>query len=116
MFGIILSFTILIVAEGLNIWAEMMSAKLSGVRSLFELKNLFLFAIVLIGCSLLLVGYTIGYQSSKNIWTVTVSSIVAILLVEPFIAYAYFHQLPEKGALVGMALSIVAFLVTIFWK
>ena len=48
MWGIILSFGILILAEGLNIWAEMMSAKLPGAQSLLEPKNLYLFVIVFV--------------------------------------------------------------------
>jgi hypothetical protein len=82
---------------------------------LLEARNLPLFLIVLVGCSLLLFGYAIGYQASKNIWTVTVSSVVAILIVEPFLAYFFFHQLPEKGALVGMILGAAGFLATILW-
>ncbi len=114
--GIIFSFIILIIAEGLNIWAEMLSARLPGVNSLFEPKNFFLFGVVLIGCSLLLFGYAIGYGASKNIWTVTVSSIVAILIVEPFLAYFFFHQLPEKGALVGLILGVIGFIATVMWR
>ncbi len=70
---------------------------------------------VIVGSSFLLFGYAIGYASSKNIWTVTVSSVVAILIVEPFLAYFFFHQLPEKGALVGLILAIMGFIATVVW-
>jgi len=115
LFGVLLSFGLLIVGEGINIWAEMLSAKLPGAQSLFEYKNLPLFAMVIIGCSFLLFGYSVGFQASKSIWTVTVASVVAILIIEPFLAYAFFHQLPEKGALVGLILGAIGFIATITW-
>jgi hypothetical protein len=70
---------------------------------------------VILGCSFLLFGYTIGYQASKNIWVVSVSSVVAILLIEPILGYAFFQQLPEKGALVGAILGALGFIVTLVW-
>jgi hypothetical protein len=115
MIGVLFSFALLVVGEGINILAEMLSAKLPGAYSLLEYKNIFLFAMVIIGCSFLLFGYVIGYQASKSIWTVTVSSVVAILIVEPFLAYAFFQQLPEKGALVGVVLGALGFIATLVW-
>ena len=115
MVGVLFSFALLVVGEGINILAEMFSAKLPGWHSLLESRNLFLFAMVIIGCSFLLFGYAIGYGASKSIWTVTVSSVVAILLVEPFLAYAFFRQLPEKGALVGVVLGAIGFIATVVW-
>lgn len=70
---------------------------------------------VFVGCSFLLVGHSIGYSSSKTIWTVTVSSIVAILIVEPVFAYFFFNQLPQKGALAGLILVAIGFIATIVW-
>lgn len=116
MIGMLLSFGLLVIGEGLNIWSEMLSAKLPGPASLFEAKNLALFGIVIVGCSFLLFGYSIGYGSSKNIWTVTVSSIVAILIVEPVLAYMFFHQLPERGALVGLIFGVIGFIATVVWR
>ncbi len=115
MLGIIFSFLILVVGEGLNIWAEMSSAKLAGPQSLLEPKNTILFLMVFVGCSFLLVGYSVGYGASKTIWTVTVSSIVAILVVEPVLAYFFFNQLPQKGAIVGLVLGVIGFIATIVW-
>ncbi len=115
MLGTILSFLLLIVGEGINVWAEMLSAKLPGVNSLFEFKNIGLFLMVIAGCSFLLFGYSVGYTASKNIWTVTVASVVAILVTEPFLAYFFFNQLPEKGALLGLVLGILGFIATIVW-
>jgi hypothetical protein len=114
MFGVLFSF-LLIVGEGINIYAEMLSARLPGTAALLEYRNLFLFGMVIIGCSFLLFGYTIGFQASKNIWVVTVSSVVAILLIEPLLAYAFFGQLPQKGALVGVILGAIGFLATLIW-
>lgn len=115
MFGSLVAFTLLIIGEGINILAEMLSAKLPSAHALLEYRNLFLFGMVIVGCSFLLFGYAIGYHASKSIWTVTVSSVVAILLVEPFLAYFFFHQLPEKGALVGIIFAVLGFIATIVW-
>ncbi len=113
--GALLSSALLIVGEGINVWAEMMSAKLPTTASLFRPENLFLFGMVIVGCSFLLFGYSVGYTATKNIWTVTVASVVAILITEPVLAYMFFSQLPEKGALVGMILGIAGFIATVTW-
>lgn len=115
MLGVIFSFLILVVGEGLNIWAEMLSAKLPGAHSLLEYKNSVLFLMVFAGCSFLLLGYSVGYGVSKDIWTVTVASVVAILVVEPVLAYFFFNQLPQKGALIGLILGFIGFIATIVW-
>lgn len=115
MLGVLLSFALLVVGESFNILAEMFSAKLPSAQALLEYKNFFLFGMVILGCSFLLFGYAIGYGASKNIWTVTVSSVVAILIVEPFLAYFFFHQLPQKGALVGVILGALGFIATVVW-
>lgn len=115
MIGTLLAFALLVIGESLNIFAEMFSAKLPGWQSLFEYKNLFLFVMVIAGCSFLLFGYAVGYGASKSIWTVTVASVVAILLVEPILSWIFFHQLPEKGALVGVILGAIGFIATVVW-
>ena len=113
--GLLISFTLLIVGEGINVWAEMLSAKLPGASSLFEPKNLFLFGMVIVGCSFLLFAYAWGFSASQNIWAITVASIVAILVTEPFLSYFFFQQLPQKGALVGLILGIIGFIATVTW-
>ena len=117
MGALLLSVGLLIVGEGINILAELQSARLAGgVASLFEPKNLFLFGMVVVGCSFLLAGYVTGYSVAKNIWVVTASSIGAILIVEPILAWTFFHQLPEKGALMGLVLGAIGLIATIAWR
>lgn len=113
---LLLSLGILIIAEGLNILAEMYAARLGGIRALFEQQNLYLFVVVFIGCSLLLTGYAIGYSAAKNIWVVTAMSIGGILVVEPFLAWTFFHEIPTKGAIVGLVLGTIGLIATIIWK
>lgn len=116
MAGVLLAAGILLVAETLNILAEMWAAGLPSTSSLFELKNLYLFVMVLVGCSLLLVGYSVAYHTTKNIWVATVGSIGGILIMEPFLAYTLFHQLPERGSLVGFVLGAIGLIVTVTWR
>jgi len=42
----------------------------------------------------LLFGYMIAYSGFKNIWIVSVVSITAILVLEPLLAWTFFHELP----------------------
>ncbi len=100
----------------MNILAEMLAAKLPAAASLFETKNLYLFAMIFVGCALLLFGYAIGYNTTKNIWVVTAVAISALLIIEPTLAYILFHQLPEKGALLGFLLGAVGLIVTLVWR
>lgn len=86
------------------------------IVSLFEPKNLFLFAMVFSGCTLLLVAYTVGYQAAKNIWVVTAASVGSILVVEPVLAWIFFHQLPERGALAGLVLGAAGLIATTVWR
>ncbi len=116
MQALVFALGILIVAEVLNILAEMFAAQLPGVASLFERQNLFLFGMVFAGCSLLLVGYSMGYGAAKNIWVVTAMSVGGILVVEPILAWTFFHQLPEKGAIVGLVLGAIGLIATVAWR
>ncbi len=111
---LLFAIAILFVGEGINIWAEMISARLPA-SSLFEPGHLFLFGMVIVGCSFLLFGYSLGYQSTKNIWIITAASVVGILIVEPVLAYLFFHQLPVKGSLVGLLLGAAGLIATIVW-
>ncbi len=116
MQALVLTLGILIIAEGLNVLAEMFAAQLPGVASLFERQNLYLFGMVFVGCSLLLVGYSMGYSAAKNIWAVTAMSIGGILVVEPILAWTFFHQVPEKGAIVGLLLGVTGLIATVAWR
>lgn len=113
--ALLFAIAVLFVGEGINIWAELLSAKLPGTFSLLEPRNLFLFGMVILGCSFLLFGYSLGYQSTKNIWIITAASVVGILITEPILAYLFFHQLPEKGSLVGLILGAIGLIATLVW-
>ncbi len=101
--------------EAFSIYAEMLAARNNYFSSqpIFQtfLKG---FLIITIGGGLLILGYMLGFKSFKNIWIVSVTSITSILIIEPILAYTFFHQLPTKGALIGLIFGTLGFLATIF--
>lgn len=115
MLTLFISIGLLIIGEGLNVLAELYAAKIPPT-SLFKPESLILFVMVFFGCSFLLLGYSVGFSVSKNIWIVTASSIAAILIVEPALAYMFFQQLPEKGALLGLILGATGLVATVAWR
>ena len=74
------------------------------------------FLIMVIGGTLLITGYFVGFGAFKNIWIISVISITSILIIEPVLAYTIFHQLPTKGALIGLILGALGFISTMFFK
>src|SRR3989338_8137406 len=111
-----ISIFLIFVAEPLLIGGEMFAARLSSWTELLKPQNFKLFFMAIIGATLLLFGYALGYQSTKSIWIISAVSVTAILLVEPLLAYIFFHQLPEKGALVGLLLGAVGLCATVVWR
>ncbi|MDP3958245.1 MAG: hypothetical protein Q8Q36_02145 [bacterium] len=110
------SLLLIFIAEGFNIFGEMVAAKLPTTESLFSLKSIPLFILVTIGACLLLFAYSLGYQSTKNIWIVSAAAVTSILIIEPILAYAFFQQLPTKGALLGFIFGIAGFIATLTWR
>jgi hypothetical protein len=52
----------------------------------------------------------------ENIWVVGAVSIASIVVVEPIITYLIFHELPGRGALIGLILGILAIISALFLK
>lgn len=97
------------------IFAEMWGASRFQLGTFWN--NFFkMLAIMLPGGVLLVLGYMFGYQAFKNIWVVSVVSITSILIIEPALAYAVFHQVPTKGAVAGLVLGIIGLFLSLFWK
>jgi hypothetical protein len=72
-----------------------------------------MFLIIACAGALLIGGYILGYSAFKNIWIVSVLSMTSILVTEPFISYAIFHQLPTKGAWLGLGFGVIGSLCAI---
>ncbi len=107
---------LILAGESASIYAELAAAKnhtLSQQPFLSAFLKMFPFIIAAGG--LLLAGYILGYKSFQNIWIVSAVSITSILVVEPFLDYTLFQQLPTKGALIGLILGVIGFVVTLIY-
>ncbi len=112
----ILAVLLILAGESASIYAELMAAKnytLSQQPFLFAFLKMLPFIFVAGG--FLLAGYILGYKSFQNIWIVSAVSITSILVVEPFLDYTLFQQLPTKGALIGLILGVIGFIITLVY-
>ena len=111
----ILVIILILLGEGFAIYSEMAAAKqINQSKNNFHKIFLKMILIATIAGILLILGYTLGYQSFKNIWIVGVISITSILILEPILAFTIFKEFPTKGAIIGFTLEILGFLATIF--
>jgi len=64
----------------------------------------------LIGWPLLIYGYWYGVKCS-NVWPVTVTSIAAILIMEPLLILLLYKEQPTRNALIGCLLGVAGLIV-----
>ena len=109
----IIAVTLLIVGEILTIYAELAAAKLpdSGALALTGLIRPSLLIAVAGVC--LIVAYWMGYHVVGNIWVVTIASLTSILVLEPIVVFAMFHELPSRGAIIGFILGALGFIAAL---
>ena len=102
--------------ETLAIFSEMAAARQYHLAER-PLVQIFLkmFLIMILGGGLLLAGYILGFKHFQNIWIVSAVSITSILIIEPALAYGFFHQLPTRGAWIGLVLGAVGLITTLVW-
>lgn len=111
----ILMVVLIFLGESFSIYAEMIMAKNYSNTSFVNIFLKMIFVIIIAGF-FLIAGYMFGFKSFKNIWIVSVISITSILIMEPILAYIIFHQLPTKGAFLGLILGTLGFLSTIIYR
>jgi hypothetical protein len=103
--------------ESLAIYSEIAGAnKVESQNKISSKTFLEFFILIAIAGILLILGYFVGILAFKNIWVVSVVSIVSILIVEPILAYFIFKQFPATGALIGFVLGVVGLIVTLVIK
>jgi len=113
----ILAIILILLGETITIYAEMLLARNNFSNSPSFSKIFWLpFLIMVIGGTLLITGYFVGFGAFKNIWIVSVISITSILIIEPILAFTIFHQLPTKGATLGFVFGTLGFIVALFIK
>ncbi len=112
----ILAVLLLIVGEALAIYAEMVVARSVNLSKNSLLLVFFkMFLLITVAGGFLLLGYILGFGAFKNIWIVSVASIMAILVVEPILAWTMFKQIPTKGSIIGLILGVIGFIVAMIF-
>ncbi len=110
-----LAVALIFVGELLAVGAEMVGARdVAAGGGSFWLIFSKMFGVMALGGALLVGGYMLGYRAFQNIWIVTAVSIGSILLVEPILAWTLFHELPTRGAVVGIVLGVGGILSALF--
>jgi hypothetical protein len=109
----ILTIALLFFGESLSIYAEVVAAKNIHAFGSTFLKMSLLMAIAGIA---LIAGYMLGVKYLQNIWVIGAISIVSIIIMEPIITYSIFHELPSKGALIGLVLGVFGLASALFIK
>jgi len=111
----ILILILIFLGESLSIYAEMVGAKSNHLQTQpFWLIFWKMFLIITVAGGFLIAGYMLGFTTFNNIWIVSVISITTILIVEPILAWTFFHQFPTKGALIGFILGAIGLFSAIF--
>jgi hypothetical protein len=105
---------LMVLGEFCAIYSEVVAARLAhtGHTSWAELAGP-----VLIMCfaGLCLLGaYWLGYVAVGDIWLITVVSVTSLLLLEPLVIWALFHEAPGRGALIGFCLAALGMLSAVF--
>ena len=100
-----------VVGEAAVMYSEIMSARLYDVAGRPFWEVFFkLVLVVTLGAWVLMIGYMLGLRAFQNIWIVAVISLTSILIIEPFLNWTILHQLPTRGALIGLVLGIFGLL------
>lgn len=109
----IIPLLLLFVGESLAIYAEVIAAKnIQTFSSTFWKMS----ALMTLAGLLLIAGYMLGLKYLHNIWIIGVVSITSIIIMEPLITYILFHELPSKGAFLGLILGIFGLFFALFIK
>jgi len=109
----IIGIVLLFLGESVAIYAEVAAARAVGTNASFWLIFSKMFAVMCVAGSFLVAGYMFGFRGFKDIWIVSVISIASIVIMEPFINYSVFHQLPSMGAAVGLILGILGLVAAV---
>ncbi len=113
MLQAISTFLLIIAGEACIIGSEVIAAKYAETHPGFFIPYLSI-GIAFLGAVLLIASYIIGIRFFKDIWTVTVISVAAIIIFEPIMNYAIFKELPSAGGTIGMILATLGLIAALF--
>jgi hypothetical protein len=109
----IIPILFLFLGESLAIYSEIIAAKnINSFATTFWKMS----GIMALAGLLLIAGYMFGLKYLNNIWVVGVVSIASIIIMEPIITYALFHELPSRGAFLGLILGMLGLFSALFIK
>jgi hypothetical protein len=86
--------------------ASMISAEVLAARGNWYAPGILLLQIV--AAVLLLVAYNVGFKAWNDIWVVSITSVVTVVLSEPIIVWLIAGALPTRYTLAAFALAISA--------
>lgn len=107
----IIAILLIVLGEVMTISAEVYGAKIVSSVGGSGIKAIIFGAI---GGAVLVVGYIMGIRAFKEIWTVTVISVAAIIILEPTINYLVFQEIPTTGQTIGMILGTLGLIAALF--
>lgn len=112
----LIAIALIFLGESVSIVAEMISSHSANFGGNAWNAFFMMFLVITVAGALLIAGYILGFSAFRNIWIVSVTSIVSILIMEPLLAYLVFRQLPTLGAAIGLILGMAGLVVTLVVK
>jgi ABC-type cobalamin transport system permease subunit len=109
----IIPIVLIFLGESLAIYSEVIAAKyFQNFSSTFWKMS----GVMAVAGVFLIAGYMLGVKYLQNIWIVGAVSITSIIIVEPIITYAVFHEIPSRGALIGLILGFIGMISALIIK
>lgn len=104
---------VLFSGEALAIYAEVLAAQRQHRGGSTALSNFIAsFPLAAVAAAALVGGYMLGIVAFRSIWVVAVISITSIVIIEPALAWTLFHEIPSRGAMIGMLLGVAGLIVS----
>ncbi|EPL04052.1 hypothetical protein JFV28_23780 [Pseudomonas sp. TH05] len=104
----------MVLGEFCAIYSEVVAARLAHTGNT-TWADLALPVLIMCFAGICLIGaYWLGYVAVGDIWLITVVSVTSLLLLEPLVIWAIFHEQPGRGALIGFCLGALGMLSAVF--
>ncbi len=105
---------LMVLGEFCAIYSEVAAARLAHTGNT-TWADLALPVLIMCFAGICLIGaYWLGYVAVGDIWLITVVSVTSLLLLEPLVIWAIFHEQPGRGALIGFCLGALGMLSAVF--
>jgi hypothetical protein len=113
----ILPLVLILLGEAISVYCEIAFIKANKNNGNVFSWGIFIkmVLIMLVAVILLLLGYFFGYINIKNVWLISIISVVSILLAEPLIILSLLKEIPSKGSIIGFILAVVGLIIATFW-